>query len=125
MELSAELFEQTIRSFKGDIEASKKQRRAQPRVGIRCHLKIVPVVDGKPAAAMEVCTRDISRSGIGLISSQKITIGDRFVLRLPREGESLPMGLVCTVRCCNQLSPGVFAIGAVFEGTDKLSAEAA
>jgi hypothetical protein len=29
---------------------------------------------------------------------------------------------VCTVKCCHQLAPGVFAIGAVFEGVQKAAA---
>lgn len=125
MDLSAELFEQTIRLFKGDGATVKKQRRAQPRVGVRCHLKIIPVdgsVMGKP---MDVWTRDISRSGIGVISSQKVKVGSRFVIRFPRADEERHLSLVCTVKCCTQISKGVYAIGAIFEGIDKTASESA
>ncbi|MGD0542387.1 MAG: PilZ domain-containing protein [Tepidisphaeraceae bacterium] len=119
MELSAELFEQTIRFFKGDGSAIKKQRRAHPRVGIRCRIKIVPITAGVPAEAIEVWTHDISRAGIGIISSQKMKAGDRFVVRFPRADAARPLALVCTVKCCSQLSKGVHAIGAIFEGVDR------
>jgi hypothetical protein len=119
MELSAELFEQTIRLFKGDGSQIKNQRRCHPRVGIRCHIKIVPIEAGVPGEPIEVWTRDISRTGIGVISSQKMKAGDRFVVRFPRADETAPLGLVCTIKCCTQLSKGVYAIGAVFEGVQK------
>jgi hypothetical protein len=125
MELSAELFEQTIRLFKGDSSAMKNQRRCHPRVGIRCHIKIVPIEAGAPGEPIEVWTRDISRTGIGIICSQKMKIGDRFVVRFPRETEAPPLGLVCTIKCCNQLTKGVYAIGAIFEGTRLLKPEPA
>ncbi|HEX4056403.1 MAG TPA: PilZ domain-containing protein [Tepidisphaeraceae bacterium] len=119
MELSAELFEQTIRLFKGDSPVVRKQRRTQPRVGIRCHIKIIPVDGTNMGEPVEVWTRDISRSGIGVISSQRLKIGSRFVVRFPRDDEERPLSLVCTVKCCTQISKGVYAIGAVFEGIDK------
>ena len=125
MELSAELFEQTIRSFKGDGSAVKKQRRAQPRVGIRCHLKIIPIEGGAAGAELDVWTRDISRGGLGIMSSQNMPVGSRFVVRFPRTGDTSPLALVCTVKCCNQLTPGLFAIGAVFEGMAKAAIAAA
>jgi c-di-GMP-binding flagellar brake protein YcgR len=125
MELSAALFEQTIRSFKGDGSSVKNQRRSQPRVGIRCRLKIVPVESGVARAEIEVWTRDISRGGIGMISSQSMAVGSRFVVRFPRATDMPALAMVCTIRCCNQLSQGVFAIGAVFEGIDKAGSKAA
>ncbi|MGD0462788.1 MAG: PilZ domain-containing protein [Tepidisphaeraceae bacterium] len=125
MELSAELFERTIRLFKGDSSAIKHQRRVHPRVGIRCHIKIVPVEAGVPAGPIEVWTRDISRAGIGIICSQKMKAGDRFVVRFPRADEAPPLALVCTIKCCSQLSQGVYAIGAVFEGMRVEKAEPA
>jgi PilZ domain len=125
MELSAELFEQTIRLFKGDGAAIKNQRRCHPRVGIRCQIKIVPIKDGVPAEPIEVWTRDISRTGIGIICSQKMRAGDRFVVHFPRESEEAPLGLVCTIKCCNQLTKGVYAIGAIFEGMRVVKPEPA
>jgi hypothetical protein len=125
MELSAELFEQTIRLFKGDSSTIKNQRRCHPRVGIRCHIKIVPIENGIPGEPVEVWTRDISRTGIGIITSQKMKAGDRFVVRFPRADSAPPLGLVCTIKCCSQLSKGVYAIGAIFEGTRLLKPEPA
>jgi PilZ domain len=125
MELSAELFEQTIRLFKGDGSAIKNQRRTHPRVGIRCHIKIVPIEAGVPGEPIEVWTRDISRTGIGIITSQKMKTGDRFVVHFPRESEAPPLGLVCTIKCCSQLSKGIYSIGAVFEGMRLVKPEPA
>jgi len=125
MELSAELFEQTIRSFKGDGSSVKKQRRRHPRVGIRCRLRIIPIESGIAGAEIEVWTRDISRHGIGIICSQAMAVGSRFVVRFPRADGTPCLAVVCTIRCCNQLSQGVFAIGAAFEGIDKAKSSAA
>jgi hypothetical protein len=124
MELSAEMFERTIRLIKGDGTTVKNQRRAHPRVGVCSHITIIPVEPSGVGQPVEVCTRDISRSGIGLISAQKMKIRSRFVVRFPRDNEK-PLALLCTIKCCNQLSKGLYAIGAVFEGVDKVVSEAA
>jgi len=123
MELTAEMFEHTIRLFKGDGAVVKNQRRAHPRVGIRCRISIIPVDGGVVGQPIDVWTRDISRGGIGVLSSQPMKVGGRFVVRFPRPGDK-PFALVCTVKCCSQISQGVYAIGAIFEGLDKTAAAA-
>jgi c-di-GMP-binding flagellar brake protein YcgR len=119
------MFEQTIRLFKGDGAAIKRQRRTHPRVGIRCHIKIAPVGAGATGKPIDVWTRDLSRSGVGFVVSQQMAVGSRFVIRFARADNSAPLALVCTIKCCTQVAKGVYAIGAVFEGIDKTDSAAA
>jgi hypothetical protein len=124
MELSAEMFEQTIRLFKGDGATIKNQRRAHPRVGIRCRITIIPIEAHAAAKPLEVWTRDFSRSGVGIISSHKLNVGSQFIVRFPR-GDEKPLALICTIKCCSPLSDGIYTMGAVFEGIDKNAVAAA
>jgi hypothetical protein len=119
MELSAELYEKTIRDIKGDVAAGAQDRRSHPRVGFRCKIQIIPINGGVVGKPVDVWTRDISRGGISVISSLKLKVGERFALRLPRgEGEQ-PLGLLCTVKTVHELGSGVYALGAAFEALQK------
>src|SRR5688572_3876576 len=83
MQMTAELFEKTVRSLKVEKTKGTEQRR-HPRVGIRCRLEIFPVEEsgcGKPVA---VWSKDISEGGIALISPVSLAKGKQFIIRLPR-----------------------------------------
>jgi hypothetical protein len=125
MELSAELFEATLHRIKGDGGTGGVERRTTPRVGLRCAVKLLPVKNGTMGAGIAVWTRDISRSGIGVMSSKRMKPGDHFVLTLASTETKSTVVLYCTVRNCEALVRGIFAIGLSFEalrgseGTDR------
>jgi PilZ domain-containing protein len=124
MELSAEFFEQTIAIMKGDCAPGKQSKRAQPRVGIRCRIKLHSVGTGGASAPVEAWTRDISRTGVGMICSRRVNAGGRYCLMLSRKSGDAPLLLYCTVKNCSELAPGIFAIGAVFDSVSDPAAEA-
>jgi hypothetical protein len=109
MELSADMFESTIRSLKGD----QVEKRKHPRAPARFKLKIIPYQEPGKDGPMEVWTRDISAGGIGLTSYVRLKVGMRFVVRLPRH-EGAPLCLLCTVKNCIEQMKGVYVIGASF-----------
>jgi hypothetical protein len=82
-------------------------------------MKIVQVNGRGLGASMDVWTRDISRSGIGIISSKRIEAGERFILLLPRGAGDPPLSLMCIVRNCDDLSGGCFGLGASFEAQGR------
>jgi hypothetical protein len=117
MELSAELFRKTINSLRGDTKPGVAGQRQSPRVGIRCRLRIITIVGGKAGAAMDVWARDISRGGIGIVSSRRFAVGDRFVARFPRldRGDE-KISILCTVCNCTEIPQDAYLVGAKFEG---------
>jgi hypothetical protein len=67
---------------------------------------------GTPIA---VWTRDISRCGVGVMSSKRMKPGDHYVLTLPSTQTESQVVLYCTVRNCDALVRGIFAVGFSFE----------
>jgi hypothetical protein len=110
MELSAELFESTVRALKGD----PVEQRQHPRAPARYRLKIVPYKQPGMTTAIDVWTRDISRGGIGVVSPVRFKVGAKFVVGLPR-AEGGMRCLVCTVKNCSEQAKGVYVIGSAFE----------
>ena len=109
MELSLELFQSTLKALRSD----PVEKRRHPRAPVRVKVKIVPYKDGVLQTPLEVWTLDISSGGLGLISSEPLRVGERFVLRLPRfEGEHIY--LLCTIRNCIPQAKGIFIIGSTF-----------
>ena len=107
------------------VDYKEALRAAQEAEAIIYSIIIVPIEAGVPGEPIEVWTRDISRTGIGIITSQKMKAGDRFVVHFPRADATAPLGLVCTIKSCSQLSKGVYSIGAVFEGMRLVKPEPA
>jgi hypothetical protein len=117
MELSAELFRKTINSLRGDVKPGVAGQRQSPRVGIRCRLRIITIVGGKPGPQVDVWARDVSRGGLGIVSPVPMNAGDRFVVRFPRlDGAGTQISVLCTVRNCSEIPQDAFLIGAMFEG---------
>jgi hypothetical protein len=114
-ELSAELFETTLHRITGDGGTGGAERRLSPRVGLRCKIKLHPVKHGVMGTPVFVWTRDISRCGIGVMSFKKMTQGETYLLMLPSEAEGTRRVLYCTVRNCQPMMTGIFAVGLSFE----------
>jgi hypothetical protein len=112
MVLTAELFEQTLSTLRAERGKAPEQRR-HPRVGVRCLLNIIPLDNGTCGKTVGVWTRDISESGIGVISSKSMKKGNQFLIRLPRRDETATT-LLCTVTSCNLVADKLYSIGAQF-----------
>jgi hypothetical protein len=116
MKLSVELFRETVDQLRGGSTIRRSERRAAPRIGLRCRIELLPIVSGVIGKPIEVTTRDISRTGIGLLSGQQMNPGDHFLIRVPHEkGKEKPLALYCTVRSCHEISKLMYAIGCSFE----------
>lgn len=122
MELSAELLESTVESVTGDRGQGEAERRVNPRVGLRCRTKISIYENGVLQPPLAVWTRDISKEGIGIMSSRHLKVGTRFVIRLPRKHGEDSL-LLCTTRNCADLADGIYAIGASFARAISASAK--
>jgi hypothetical protein len=117
MQLTAEWFDQIVKSLRSDERNSSRHGlRKEGRVGVRCSVDVIPRVfsdDGETVVRVKI--RDISHSGIGFTSRVKMTLGHEMICRLPGDNNStveVPM----TIRHCNRLAKGLFSIGAKFNG---------
>ena len=117
MELSAELFEKTLQELKGDGGVGGVERRNSPRVGMRCRVKLLPIVDGRVGPPLEAWTRDISRSGIGIMCPMRLKTNTHYVVSLAhqKDADKEHLVLYCTVRNCEELVRGIYVVGFSFE----------
>ena len=119
-ELSAELFESTLRGLRGDSVHNRKH----PRAPMRVKLKLYPVERRGIGKAREVWTRDMSTGGIGLLSPEIMKAGTTFIVRLPRQ-EGGFLCLLCTVQNCVEQAKGCYAVGASFVEVTHSATQAA
>jgi hypothetical protein len=119
-ELSAEVFESTLRGLRGDAVHNRKH----PRAPMRVKLKLFPVERHGVGKPREVWTRDLSTGGIGLLSADVMRAGSTFIVRLPRQ-ESGFLCLLCTVQNCVEQAKGCYAVGASFVEITHSSKQAA
>jgi hypothetical protein len=118
MTLTAHLFQQILTSLRSDTGRRFNEQRMGPRVGVRGKIKILrgAAAAAAPAAEpaqppFEVWVRDVSISGIGLLSSEAMTAGTHFRAHFPKV-DDLPLTLVYTVVHCKSVSKGLYVIGA-------------
>jgi hypothetical protein len=107
-ELSAELMESTLRGLRGD-----SRNRKHPRAPMRVKLKLFPVERRGLGKPRDVWTRDLSAGGIGLLSPDPMTVGSKFIMRLPRQGGGF-LCLLCCVQNCEEKEKDLYAVGASF-----------
>lgn len=122
MDVSAEVFEATIKGLRGDAAIKGTQRRISPRVGLKGNLKLWPVVREKGVKPLDVRARDVSATGIALLSASPIPEGSRhvFFLRYEKDSNREPLAFLCTARHCQQLPSSGFCTGFRFDDLESL-----
>jgi hypothetical protein len=126
MQMSQELFERFVGSHDSDRVAPSAvlpvgcRRAPERRVAVRMQFGKRAQIRrdrGKAAGKWEtVMVRDVSQSGLGLLSDDAMSNGETFVVRLPQRD-----GTLCRIRCaakrCEAGGFGgvAFLVGATFE----------
>lgn len=112
MQLSAELYRQIVRSLRSDPRSSRNmEKRVAPRVGLRSKLGIIRRGPGGIELQSSVWVRDLSTSGIGIVTAEPFPKRSEFIAQLPGVmGES--MAIVYTVCHCKELAKSLYSIGA-------------
>jgi hypothetical protein len=113
VELSADLLKSMLSGIKTEQGKGYAEMRRNPRVAVRYTVKIIPYINGALSQPIRVWTRDISSGGIGLIHSNPMEVGAKFIIQLPRDNGKALL-LLCTVRNCQVVSDDLFGIGASF-----------
>jgi hypothetical protein len=117
MIVSAELFDQTSRSFVSGSAHMPEQldMRSDVRVGLVGRAVIIPCPARCKRQPATVALRDVSAAGLQVIYTQRLESGEQFILCMPpAAGGAPPEGVVCTVVHCQPVALGIYAIGARF-----------
>ena len=94
-------------------ESALSDRRRTVRVPHRASFDIRPLLNDGMGTAITVILQDLSVSGVGVLHSQALEMGQQYQIPLERNfGESL--SLICTVVRCEQLDEGLYSIGFEF-----------
>ena len=105
--LTAELFNQIVKSLKSDAGRRFNEQRSKPRVGVRGKVRIVPCDGG---AELDVWVRDLSATGIGILHTAPLENGTSFVAHFPRAGMA-PLDITYLVAYSKPVTRGLFATG--------------
>ena len=97
-------------------ESAMTDRRKALRVPHRASFDIRPLLNDGIGAVVTVILQDLSVSGMGVLHSAPLRMGQQYQIPLQRGfGEAL--SLVCTVVRCEQLDEGLFSIGFEFNSS--------
>lgn len=99
-------------------EVSPTERRAAPRIPFRLsvRMRILPPPGHKPESAsrpIHVLGNDLSTSGISIIYTRKLEVGQKLALEMPGKIRA------AVVRCVESQERGHYLIGCQFIETDR------
>ena len=116
MKFSADMFKQIIATLRSDGSGARgHEKRVEGRVGLRCSVDIIPFQFGdKGSKGVTVWVRDLSVSGIGLVSARPFEANVEFVVGFVRDNRK-PLSVRYKVRYCKRLARDLHSIGASFE----------
>jgi hypothetical protein len=112
MKISAEMFEAITASIRGE---ARHEKRKSPRVGLSGKMTIMPLPPAKNCKPVLVPVRDLSATGIGILHSEDLQMGQQFNLVLKSERTAKTRVILCTVRWSLLAGPDMYSIGASFE----------
>jgi hypothetical protein len=93
-----------------EAETRPQERRRHPRSAVKGRVPATLEVAG--TAPLAVGVRDLSRSGIGLLSPRPIKVGERVVVGF--ELENHPVRATCRVANCREGEKGRYIVGLAF-----------
>lgn len=118
-DLSADQILRTLQSLE-DPGQDRSQRRVAPRIGMRARIVVYEYNDGNLGPPIDTWCRDVSTSGIGLVSRTPLQPGKRIAVQFRRaHGDPLP--LLFRVTRCETLGSGLVVIGAALVGGENLA----
>jgi hypothetical protein len=91
---------------------AKEARRAR-RIRHKAQIAIVPCGKDGLGDPVTVNTEDLSLRGMRMLHDREMTVGDEFLVLLPRK-KAEPLQVLCIVAHCTSIGEGLFSIGAAF-----------
>lgn len=104
------------RNVRRDSDTATLDRRKHPRVPHKANFGLRPLLPDGVAAPIDVVLADLSTSGLGVLHSVPLRVGDQFQIPLTRE---LPekLTLICTCVRCEKLDEELYSIGFEFNSS--------
>ncbi|HEX3355769.1 MAG TPA: PilZ domain-containing protein [Tepidisphaeraceae bacterium] len=101
MLLSAQMYQEILKSLRSD-GCKSETRRKHARVGMRAKITIILLGEGgRPNPPESVWIRDISTTGIGLVTTRAIARGQLFVVQFNHHDEN-GLSLLCQAVQCRK-----------------------
>ncbi|HEX8525003.1 MAG TPA: PilZ domain-containing protein [Tepidisphaeraceae bacterium] len=92
-----------------DASAGAERRRAM-RIRRKIATQMTPWEVGVPTIPFQVIIDDISETGVGIVHSERIEVGKKFVLTVPRKYQE-PQVVECKVVRCESAGHGLHKVG--------------
>ena len=87
-----------------------EDRRNAPRLRERCNAEISEWFGDRAGAAFGVVVDDISTAGVRLLHDDRLTVGGRYLLEIPRPRRAPLAVLLTVVRCAEHDGGGLFDV---------------
>jgi hypothetical protein len=113
LEFDSTLLTGVLPSIQPEVPHTQHAERRHARSTLIGQATIIPAIRRVPASPMVVLVRDLSPSGVCIITRQSFVVGDRFLLLL-QAGVAPQRAVLSEVKHWRPLSGGLFAIGAQF-----------
>ncbi|HTL30500.1 MAG TPA: PilZ domain-containing protein [Tepidisphaeraceae bacterium] len=95
------------------MHAAGMEKRRASRIELQAKVHISIFADGKIVRSLSAITRDISFTGIGIMSAIPLECGDTFIIQLPRQSKT-PIYVVSRVMFSRPIADSLFTIGGEF-----------
>jgi hypothetical protein len=129
MQISLARLEGAVAAMRRDLsDRPNHERRLLPRYRVWAPAMVVPcdAAGGKAGPSFEVWVLDLSRGGLGFMSSRPLKVGQHFRFILPSDDASVPpQHTVSQVVYCTPAAAGSHTVGAKFVAELAANAEPA
>jgi hypothetical protein len=114
LQLQSQYLAEVLAALNGRARAGGgAEKRRAPRIAVEARVVIWPVDGGAAGPGRTVLIRDVSHSGMGILSTRLLNPEQRVIAQLPRaKGE--PLLVLCRVTLCRPLADDLFAVGFEF-----------
>jgi hypothetical protein len=113
MNLTAQSFSEVLTCLQGSGHNAGMEKRRASRLDLQAKVHISIFADGKIVRSLTAMTRDLSFTGVGLMSAIPLQRGDTFIIHLPRQNKPA-IYVVTTVMFCRPVADSLFTVGGEF-----------
>lgn len=113
MELTADLFSQSLLTLESQAAYFPNEQRFAPRSAMDVQATIIPLTATSGLGTAEVAVRDLSRAGVGFLIDRPMRLDDQFALVLPQNNDT-PAIILCEVAFWQPVTANSYAIGGRF-----------
>jgi hypothetical protein len=113
MRLALQNLTEITKSLRREDNQAGREKRGALRRNVTGRVQVLPV-EGTVRVPFSVLLQDISLTGFGMMLSQPLKEGRRFVVILPR-ADLDPLSILCVSQHCSEMADGLYHVGAAFE----------